>query len=113
MQSALKYGMWFLLAIIGAVITFYVFGVELPVYLILGTTGLYFYIYSKNPFVKLFSGWIGRISIVLFIISLFYYFGTNTFFPDNPVNFRFLSVGIAFINEQSERLGEIVLNLIG
>lgn len=110
-EAVLKYFTWIGFGVVGIVVTFYVFGAELPVYLLLAIVGLVLYAYSNNPFLKFAGGWIGRLFAVLFVISLFYYFGTKTFFPDDQFNFVFLSVGIGLINEGANRIGEFVLNL--
>ena len=117
MQEALvKYFVWILFGIAGIIITFYVFGAELPLYLLLTIAGLLLYVYSENPGLKFVSGYVGRFFAVLFIISLLYYFGTKTFFPTDPLNFRFLKVGIQFtidfFNLVSNFIGKLVLSLI-
>lgn len=117
MQEALaKYFMWILFGIVGIVITFYVFGAELPLYLLLTIAGLLLYVYSDNPTWKFAGGFVGRLFATLFIISLLYYFSTKTFFPTDPLNFRFLKVGIQFtidfFNLVSNFIGKLVLSLI-
>lgn len=115
-DTAVKYLLWILFGIVGIVITFYVFGIELPLYLLLAAAGLLLYAYSENPTWKFFGGLFGRLFTVLFIISLLYYFGTKTFFPGDPFNFRFLKVGIQFtidfVNAVSNFIGKLVLSLI-
>lgn len=115
-ESDVKYILWILFAAVGIVITFYVFGAELPLYLLLAVAGLLLYINSKDPAVKFATGFIGRFFATLFIISLLYYFGTKTFFPADPLNFRFLKVGIQFsidfLSLTSNFIGKLVLSLI-
>lgn len=115
-EAVIKYFVWILFGIVGLVITFYVFGAELPLYLLLALVGLILYVYSENPTWKLFGGFIGRLFATLFIISLIYYFGTRAFFPADPLNFRFLKVGIQFsidfFNTVSNFIGKLVLSLI-
>ena len=115
-ETAVKDLVWILFGIVGIVITFYVFGAELPLYLLLATIGLLLYVYSKNPEVKLVSGIVGRLFATLFVISLLYYFGTRTFFPDDPFTFRFLKIGILssldFFNQVSDFIGKLVLKSI-
>jgi hypothetical protein len=117
MQEALvKYLVWILFGIVGIIITFYVFGAELPLYLLLTIAGLLLYVYSENPTWKFAGGFVGRLFATLFIISLLYYFGTKTFFPSDPLNFRFLKVGVQFtidfLNATSNFIGKLVLSLI-
>lgn len=115
-EAAVKYLVWILFGIVGIVITFWIFGAELPLYLLLAIGGLLLYAYSENIGVKLVSGYVGRVFAVLFIISLLYYFGTRTFFPTDIFNFRFLKVGVQFavdsLNWMSNFIGKLVLNLI-
>ena len=115
-EAAVKYLLWFLFGIVGVVITFYVFGAELPLYLFLATVGLLIYVYSDNPTWKFLGGLIGRLFATLFIISLLYYFGTRTFFPADLFNFRFLKIGVQFsidfFNLVSNFIGKLVLSLI-
>lgn len=115
-EVVIKYFIWVLFGIVGVVITFYVFGAELPLYLLLAITGLLLYTYSENIGLKFAGGYVGRFFAVLFIISLLYYFGTRTFFPDDMFNFRFLKVGIQFtidfFNLISNFIGKLVLSLI-
>jgi len=117
MQEALvKYLVWILFGIVGIVITFYVFGAELPLYLLLTIGSLFLYVYSENPTLKFVGGFVGRLFATLLIISLLYYFGTKTFFPTDPLNFRFLKIGIQFtidsLNLVSNFIGKLVLSLI-
>ena len=115
-EVAIKYLLWILLGAVGVVITFYVFGAELPLYLILAISGLLLYIYSKEPGVKFVGGFIGRLFATLFIISLLYYLGTKTFLPSDPLNFRFLKLGIQFSIDfyklVANSIGKLVLSLI-
>lgn len=115
-EALLKYFIWFLFGVVGILITFYVFGVELPLYLLLAIGGLAMCVYSTNPAVKFAGGFVGRFFATLFIVSLLYYFGTRTFFPDNPLSFRFLKIGIQltieFFNNMSNFIGKFVLKLI-
>ncbi|MBU5537478.1 MAG: hypothetical protein QW818_01550 [Candidatus Aenigmatarchaeota archaeon] len=117
MQEAIvKYIIWILLGIVGIVITFWVFGAELPLYLILAVGGLIVYIYSENPNWKFIGGFIGRFFATLFIVSLIYYFGTKTFFPVDPFNFKFMKIGLQFtvdfFNWLANFIGKLVLSLI-
>ena len=115
-EATIKYLVWILFGIVGVVITFYVFGAELPFYLLLTIVGLLLYAYSENMGLKFVGGYVGRFFAVLFIISLLYYFGTKTFFPTDPFNFRFLKVGTQFtidsFNAVSNFIGKLVLSLI-
>jgi len=115
-EAIVKYTTWILFGIVGIVITFYVFGAELPLYLLLAIASLLLYVYSENPAWKFSGGFIGRLFATLFIISLLYYFSTKTFFPSDPLNFRFLKIGIQFIidflNLISNFIGKLVLSLI-
>ena len=115
-DAIVKYAVWILFGIVGVVITFWIFGVELPLYLILAIGGLLIYIYSSEPAWKFAGGFVGRLFATLFLISLLYYFGTITFFPADPFNFRFLIVGIQFsidfLNFLSNFIGKLVLSLI-
>jgi len=117
MQEAfVKYLVWILFGVVGIVVTFYVFGAELPLYLLLAVAGLLLYVYSENPTMKFAGGLVGRFFATLFIISLLYYFSTKTFLPSDPFNFRFLKVGIqftiGFLNLLSNSIGKLVLSLI-
>lgn len=115
-EAPVKYFVFILFGIVGIVITFYIFGAELPIYLILAIVGLLLYVYSQNPTWKFAGGVIGRLFVTLFIISIIYYFGTRTFFPSDPFNFRFLTVGVQFtigaLNATSDFIGKLVLTLI-
>lgn len=115
-EAAIKYLVWILFGVVGVVITFFVFGAELPTYLLLATAGLLLYAYSSNFTLKFVGGYLGRIFAVLFIISLIYYFGTRTFFPDDIFNFRFSKIGIKstidFFNLTSNYIGKLVLSLV-
>ncbi|MBI1978640.1 MAG: hypothetical protein HYS62_01100 [Candidatus Aenigmarchaeota archaeon] len=115
-ESIVKDTVLILFGIVGAVITFWIFGVELPLYLILAIAGLLLYVYSSEPAWKFAGGFVGRLFATLFLISLLYYFGTRTFFPPDPFNFRFLIVGvqftIEFLSALSNFIGKLVLSLI-
>lgn len=115
-ETAVKYLLWIVFGVVGVVIAFYVFGMELPLYLILAISGLLVYVYSPNPGVKFIAGFVMRLFATLFIISLIYYLGTRTFFPDDPIDFRFLKIGIQFtidfLNLASNFIGKLVLKLI-
>jgi type II restriction/modification system DNA methylase subunit YeeA len=115
-ETAIKYAVFVLFGIVGAIITFWIFGAELPTYLFLTLVGLLMYSYATNIAVKFAGGYIGRFFAVLFVISLLYYFGTKTFFPADPLNFRFLKVGIEFTIDffiwSSNFIGKLVLSLI-
>ena len=115
-ESDIKYFVWILFGIVGVAITFYVFGAELPLYFLLAVVGLLLYVYSENPTWKFAGGFVGRLFATLFIISLIYYFSTKTFFPTDPLNFRFLKIGIRFtvdfLNVVSNFIGKLVLSLI-
>lgn len=115
-ESDIKYFVWILFGIVGVAITFYVFGAELPLYLLLAVVGLLLYVYSENPTWKFAGGFVGRLFATLFVISLIYYFSTKTFFPTDPLNFRFLKIGIQFtvdfFNVASNFIGKLVLSLI-
>lgn len=110
-EILIKYAFWVIFVIVTIGIFFYIFGAELPVYLIFTFIGLFFYIYSENPLLKFIGGWIGRLSAVLFLISLIYYISIKFFFPENIFEFRFLAIGITFVNEQAKNLGGFILNL--
>jgi hypothetical protein len=103
-EASIQYLVWLLFGIVGIAITFYAFG------------GLFLYVYSENPGLKFVGGFIGRLFATLFIISLIYYFGTKTFFPNDIVNFRFLKIGIQlsieFLSMVSNFIGKLVLSLI-
>ena len=115
-EAEIVYLIWILVGIVVAAITFYIFGAELPLYLLFALAGLLLYAYSENYSLKFAGGFIGRLFATLFLISLFYYFGTRTFFPSDPFNFRFLKIGIQFtiefFNFVSNFIGKLVLNLI-
>lgn len=115
-EATVKYLVWILFSIVGMMITFYVFGVELLLYLLLATVGLLLYIYSENPEVKFVGGIVGRLFATLFLISIIYYFGTKTFFPSDPFSFRFLNIGAQFtvesFNQMSDFIGKLVLKLV-
>jgi len=115
-EAPVQYLVWILFGIVGIIITFYVFGAELPLYLLLAIAGLLLYVYSENPTMKFAGGFVGRFFATLFIISLLYYFGTKTFFPSDPLNFRFLKIGVQFtidfLNLISNFIGKLVLSLI-
>ena len=115
-EASIQYLVWLLFGIVGIAITFYAFGTELPTYLLLALGGLFLYAYSENPGLKFVGGFIGRLFATLFIISLIYYFGTKTFFPNDIVNFRFLKIGIQlsieFLSMVSNFIGKLVLSLI-
>lgn len=98
--------------VIAFVILLFLFGIEVPLYFALGAGGLFAYAYSENPVLKFAGGWMGRFFIVLSIVALFYYYWTRTFFPDDPFQFKFLPVGINFLNEATRSIGEFVLSLI-
>ena len=98
-----------LLSLVGLGISFLIFGVEMPVYLAIAVGGISVYIFSDNPILQVVFGWIGRLAAVLFIVSMIYYIGTGTFFPKNPTEFRFLSVGISFLGDLSDKIGNFVL----
>ncbi len=106
---------WVMVTLVLMGFIFYVFGFEMPIYLLLMAIGFMSYTYSDNPGVKFVGGFIGRFFATLFIISMMYYLGTKTFFPADPFNFRFLSIGIQFsvdfFNNISNFIGRIVLNL--
>lgn len=101
---------WLITGTICAVITFIIFGAELPTYLTLGIIGLTMY-NSQNPFLRFTGVFLSRIFIILFFVTFFYYFGVRTFFPENPFEFKFLMVGLDYFNETSNRIGEFVLRL--
>ena len=115
-EAAIAAVIWGMVILLLIAFTFFVFGAELPIYLLLAGIGFLVYIYSKNPAMRLIGGFFGRLFATLFIISVFYYFGTKTFFPDDPFNFRFLKIGlqfsIDFLNTVSNFIGKVVLNLI-
>ncbi len=104
---------WILFAIVGAAVTFYVFGAELPTYLAVSSIGLFLYATASNPLVKFSAGWIGRIAAILFIVSLIYYIGAGMFFPEDIFEFKFLKVWWEFVNEMSKALGGFILNATG
>ena len=110
-ETALKYILYVLFALVGLSITFYVFGAELPLYLILAFVGLFLHVYSPDPVTKFIGGWVGRIAAVLFFVSLLYYIGTKSFFPEKIFEFKFLALGVKLVGDQSNTLGELVLNL--
>lgn len=114
-EVTLKYLVYILFAAVGIAITFYVFGIELPLYLFLAAVGLLLYVYPESLTLKFIGGLIGRLFAVLFIISLVYYFGTKSFFPQDPFRLLFLKVGIQFtidfFNSISNFLGKWVLKL--
>lgn len=67
MQEAIvKYLLWILFSLVGLVITFYVFGAELPLYLLLAILGLLLYVYSENPTWKFVGGFVGRLFVTLY-----------------------------------------------
>ncbi|MBI2084117.1 MAG: hypothetical protein HYT70_00680 [Candidatus Aenigmarchaeota archaeon] len=111
-EVALQYLVWFGFAIVGAVVTFYVFGAELPIYLLISVIGLFLYTTASNPLVKFSGGWVGRLAVILFLVSLVYYMVTSNFFPENIFEFKFFMAGTSFVGEQSKNLGELVLNFI-
>ncbi len=115
-EAALKYIVWILFALVGIAITFFVFGIELPLYLFAAVIGMLMYAYSKNPVIGFIGGWIGRLSIVLFIVSLIYYLGTKSFFPSNPFNFIFIGTGVEYalgsLNSLSQYVGKYILKLV-
>ncbi len=115
-EDEIKYVIWILIGLVVMAITFYVFGAELPVYLLFALSGLFLYMYSENPSLKFIGGFSGRLFATLFMISLIYYFGTRTFFPSNPFNFIFLKVGLQLtietFNWMSDFIGKLVLRLI-
>ncbi len=116
LESDVKFLLWFLIGVVGIAITFYVFGAELPLYLLLALIGLLLYAYSNSITLKFAGGMMGRLFATLFLISLIYYFGTKTFFPQDIFNFRFLKIGIQFtiefFNLVSNFIGKLVLSLI-
>ncbi len=115
-DSDVQIVIWVLFGIAGIVITFYIFGAELPTYLILAISGMIFYIYSENIVLKLVGGTAVRVFSTLFLISLIYYFGTKTFFPDDPLNFRFLKFFVELTIDSFVRtsnfIGKLVLSLV-
>lgn len=98
-----------LLCFLGIFVSFVVFGAELPVYLGVAISGLSLYIFSNNPILQIIGGWIGRLATILFIVSLVYYVSTGTFFPTDPIEFRFYTVGISFLKDFSNSIGNLVL----
>ena len=115
-EMDIQYLVWVLFGVVGIIITFYVFGAELPLYLILALPGLILYIYSENPTLKFAGGLVGRFFATLFVISLLYYFGTRTFFPSDQFDFRFLKLGVKLaidsFNWTSNLIGQLILKLI-
>ncbi len=115
-EMAVKYVLWGMIGIVLAGAVFYVFGVEMPIYLLLAIVGLLVYAYSPNLVMKFVAGYVGRFFAVLFIISMFYYIGTKAFFPSDPFTFRFFSTGIIFsidfFNAVSDFIGKLVLKFI-
>lgn len=115
-ETAVQYTIWILFGLVGIVITFFIFGAELPIYLLFAIIGLLLYAYSRNPALEIIGSWMGRLSAVLFIVSLIYYVSTKSFFPSNPFNFLFLKIGgesgINSINSVSHFIGKLILKLI-
>lgn len=97
--------------VIITIITFFVtsilFGLEIPLYLAIGTISLLVYIYSQDPLVRMLSGWLGRLGLLLFAVSLIYYIKTGTILPENPFQFKFLLVGLRLSGEQTARIIQI------
>lgn len=101
-----------IITIIAFLVTSILFGLEVPLYLAIGTIGLLAYIYSQDPLVRMLSGWLGRIGLLLFVISLVYYIKTGTILPENPFQFKFLLVGLKLSGEQTVHIIRIFKEMI-